>query len=83
MGLMSPFTRFLAGLHSIRADFDAEMEELLAFAEVMARKENTLELDENGSFYVSATGTLEEVIETLEKQLQKLKRIKQQKDGNN
>lgn len=78
---MTPFDRFLAGLHAVRSNFNEEMEEMLAFAEVMARKHNTLELDEDGSFYVTAAGPLEEIIPTLKSQLGKLERIKKQKDG--
>jgi len=77
----NPFSKFLAGLYSIRRDFNDEMEELIAFAEVMARKHNTLELDDQGFFYVTATGTLEEVIPVVEKQLSKLERIKKAKDN--
>lgn len=78
---MTPFQRFLNGLNSIQLDFNEEMNELRAFAEVMARKHNTLELDENGFFYVSAAGPLEEVIPVVEKQLEKLERIKKSKDN--
>lgn len=77
---MTPFHRFLNGLHSARNDFNVEMDELIAFAEVMARKQNSLELDDQGFFYVTASGPIEEVIPTLEKQLEKLERIKKAKD---
>lgn len=77
---MTPFDRFLAGLHSLRHETSNELEELIAFAEIMAQKKNTLELDENGFFYCTASGPLEQVISVLEKQLGKLERIKKQKD---
>ncbi len=77
---MTPFQRFLNGLYSIRGDFNEELDEIISFAEIMARKGTCLELDENGSFYVSASGPLEEVIPALQKQLEKLERIKKQKD---
>lgn len=77
---MSPFARFVAGLRAAKADFNESIDELTAFAEIMARKSNTLELDDDGMFYITASGTLEDIIATMENQLSKLKRIKHQKD---
>lgn len=77
---MSPFQRFLNGLESAQLDFNETMNELRAFAEIMARKQNTVELDDEGFFYVTAAGPLEEIIPTLYKQVHKLERIKKQKD---
>jgi hypothetical protein len=57
------------------------MDELRAFAEVMARKQNSIDLDEDGFFYVTATGPIEVIIPIIEKQLEKLERIKRQKDA--
>lgn len=54
---------------------------MLAFAEVMAMKQNAIELDDNGLFYITATGTVEEIIPVMTMQLEKLKRIKDQKDN--
>ena len=65
--MMTPLNRFLNGLHSVRNDFNVEMDELIAFAEVLARKQNALELDDQGFFYVTASGPIEEVIPTMEK----------------
>jgi hypothetical protein len=78
---MNPFERFCNGIKHVQHEFNGEMNEMLAFAEIMARKSNAVELDENGTFYVVATGSLEEVIPTLMKQLEKLQRIKNQKDN--
>ena len=65
----------------MRHDFNEEMDELIGFAEVMARRqENSIDLDENGFFYVTSAGKIEDVILTVENQLQRLKRIKEQKD---
>lgn len=55
------------------------MDELRGFAEILARKQNNIELDEDGLFYVTATGPLPDVIDTVEKQLIKLKRINDQR----
>lgn len=78
---MTPFRRFCNGLHQVRADFNEQLDEMLAFAEVMAMKQNCVELDENGFFYVTAAGPLEEIIPVMYKQIEKLERIKKQKDN--
>lgn len=77
---MTPFMKFLRGLEAAQLDFNETMMELRAFAEIMSRKTNTVEMDEDGSFYVTASGTLDEIIPTLYKQVHKLERIKEQKD---
>lgn len=77
---MTPFRRFCNGLHQVRADFNEQLDEMLAFAEVMARKQNAVELDENGFFYVTAAGPLEEIIPVMQQQIEKLERIKRQRD---
>lgn len=76
---MTPFQKFLRGLQGARLDLDSTFEELIAFAEVMARKQNSIELDEEGFFYVTACGPVEDVIPTMKKQLEKLERILKQK----
>lgn len=78
---MTPFEKFCNGLQHVRHEFNEEMNEMLAFAEIMSRKANAVELDENGTFYVVATGPIDEVISTMYKQLEKLERIKKQKDN--
>jgi hypothetical protein len=78
---VTPFRRFCNGLHQTRSDLNEQLDELLAFAEVMARKQNCVELDENGFFYVTAAGPIEEIILTMYTQLEKLERIKRQKDN--
>lgn len=78
---MTPFMKFLRGLEAAQLDFNETMMELRAFAEIMSRKTNTVEMDEDGSFYVTASGTLDEIIPTLYKQVHKLERIKEQRDN--
>jgi hypothetical protein len=78
---MTPFRRFCNGLHQVRTEFNEQLDEMMAFAEVMSQKQNSIELDENGFFYVTASGPLEEIIPTLRKQLEKLERIKNQRDN--
>lgn len=78
---MTPFRRFCNGLHHIRRELNEELDEMLAFAEVMAMKQNAIELDENGFFYSTAAGPLDEIIPVLHKQIEKLERIKKQRDS--
>jgi hypothetical protein len=78
---MTPFRRFCNGLHHVRNEFINEIDEMLAFAEVMAMKQNSIELDENGFFYSTAAGPLDEIIPVLHKQIEKLERIKTQRDN--
>jgi hypothetical protein len=77
---MTPFVRFLRGLEAAQVDMNEMMTELRAFAEIMAKKENSLEMDENGFFYLTASGPLEKIIPAVDALLLKLHRIKQQKD---
>lgn len=78
---MTPFQQFLNGLEAAQLDFNEVMNELRAFAAVMARKSNSIEMDEKGFFYVTASGKVEEVIAVMHKQLDRLEKIKQQKDN--
>jgi hypothetical protein len=77
---MTPFKQFTNGLYQVREDFNEAITEMLAFAEIMARKQNTLELDENGFFYVTCSGPIDEIIPETKKILERLERIKKQKD---
>lgn len=77
---LTPFRRFTNGLHHVKAEFLENIDEMLAFAEVMALKQNCIELDNDGVFYVSAAGTLEEVIPVMYHQIERLERIKKQKE---
>lgn len=77
---MSPFQQFTRGLLAAQVEFNETIDELRAFSEVMALKKNNLDMDENGFFYMTVSGPLDEVIPSVEKNLDKLKRIKKQKD---
>ena len=79
---MTPFQRFLNGLNAAQMDFNEVMTELRAFAEVMAKKQNTLDMDEDGCFYVTAAGRLEDIIPVVEGHLRKLKRINEERGYN-
>jgi hypothetical protein len=76
----TPFRRFCNGLHQVRSDFNEQLDEMLAFAEVMAMKQNSIELD-NDTWYVTAAGTLDEIIPVVYQQIERLERIRKQRDG--
>lgn len=80
---VTPFRRFTNGLHHVKKEFIENIDEMLAFAEVMALKTNCIEYDENGCYYVQASGPLEDVITIMYHQLERLERMKQQKDNKN
>jgi hypothetical protein len=78
---MTPLQQFVRGLQATKVDFNEAMDEILAFAEIMSNKANSIELDENGNFYVTATGPIEVVIPIMHKQLERLERIQKQKEN--
>jgi hypothetical protein len=80
MNSLSPFRRFCNGLHQIRKETNEQIDEILSFAEVMALKQNCVELDENGVFYVSSAGTIDEVIPVMHAQLERLQRIREERN---
>lgn len=82
MNAMTPFRRFCNGLKHIRAEYNENIDEMLAFAEVMALKQNCVELDENGTFYVTSAGTIDEVIPIMRSQLERLERIRKERESN-
>jgi DNA polymerase II small subunit/DNA polymerase delta subunit B len=76
---LTPFMKFLRGLQAANVDLKETFDELIAFAEIMAMKQNSLEMDEDGIFYVTATGPVEDIVPILHKQLERLERIQKQK----
>lgn len=77
---MTPFQRFNNGLRHLKHELLENVDEMLAFSEVMSLKQNCIELDDNGFFYVTSAGPIDEIIPIVYKQLERLERIKQQKD---
>jgi hypothetical protein len=78
---LTPYQRLVAGLLHFKKEITEEVDECLAFAEVMARQQNSVTYDDpSGHFYVTAVGPLEAVIPVMYKQLEQLERIKQQRD---
>lgn len=77
---MTPFQRFANGLHQIKSDTNEMLDEMLAFAEVMARKQNALEMDDNGCYYITVSGPLDHCIAASKAFLERLERMKKQRD---
>jgi len=68
-------------LANYKAQMDEDMNELINAAEIIGQRPNYLTVDENGYYHVQASGNIDEVIYALEKQLEKVKRIKQQREN--
>lgn len=77
---MTPYRQLRNGLQQLKHDSNELLDEAIAFAEVMAMKQNSIEQDNNGFYFVTASGSLEDVIPTMYKMLDRLERIKKQKD---
>jgi len=79
---LTPYQRLVAGLQHFKQEVIGEVDECLAFAEVMARQTNSVTFDlPNGVYYVTAAGTLEEVLPVMYKQIEQLERLKKQRDN--
>ncbi|MFN7882547.1 MAG: hypothetical protein ACK5PF_05985 [bacterium] len=77
---MLPLSRLTEYLKGYQAEFNQQFDELIQAAEIVARKTNVIEREDNGQFLVQATGTLDQVIDTLETMLKKLYKIKENTD---
>lgn len=75
---MLPLERFPEALSAYRDEFIQQFDELINAAELLARKHNTIEREDNGTYFIQATGKLDAVINTLEVMLNKLKKTKEQ-----
>lgn len=79
--LDNAYRRFCTGVQHFRSELNDELDELLTFAEVMARSQNMITVDENGEFYVTAQGPLEHILPVMHEQISKLERIKRQREN--
>lgn len=73
---MLPLSRFTNALSAYKLEFDQQFDELIQAAEIISKKTNVIEREDNGQFFVQATGNIEQVIDTLETMLRKLYKIK-------
>jgi hypothetical protein len=77
---MLPLTKFKDMLMDYKEQMVVDMDELITAADIISARPNYLTVDERGYYHVQASGDIKEVIYALEKQLEKLNRIKAQKD---
>lgn len=77
---MLPLARLTEYLKGYQAEFNQQFDELIQAAEIVAQKSNIIEREDNGQFIVQATGSLNQVIDTLESMLRKLYKIKENTD---
>ena len=77
---MLPLIKFRDMLTTHKQQLDMDFDELIAAADIIGSRPNYLTVDEHGFYHVQASGDIKEVIYALEKQLEKLNRIKAQKD---
>ena len=74
---MLPLIRFREMLMLYKQQMDEDFSELINAAEIIGARPNYLLFDESGHYHIQASGTLDEVMSALEKQLEKLNAIKQ------
>lgn len=67
-------------LEAYKGQMMEDFDELIGAAEIIGVRPNYLTVDEHGFYHVQASGTLDQVLESLPKQLEKLTRIKAQRD---
>jgi len=79
---MLPLIRFKELLENTKKRMNEDMEELITGATLLAARPNYLTVDEMGYYHVQASGPIEEIIPALIKQVERLQRIKQQKERN-
>ncbi len=77
---MLPFKRFTEALAGYKAEFDQQFDDLINAADLISRKTNVIEREDDGTYYIQATGKLDEIIDTLTVMLNKLKKTKEQID---
>jgi hypothetical protein len=68
-------------LEGYQAQMNQDYGELIMAAELMGSRPHYVLMDEQGYYHVQTSGTLEEVVAILQKQLEKLERIKTQKES--
>lgn len=77
---MLPLIRFKEMLELYKAQAMEDFDELIGAADIIGARPNYLTVDEQGYYHVQASGKIDEVIASLKGQLEKLQRIKAQRD---
>ena len=73
---MLPLSRFVNALGAYKAEMDQQFDELIMAADLIAKKNNVIQREDDGTFFIQATGSLNECIDTLSVMLKKLEKIK-------
>jgi len=79
MGML-PLGRFRNMIATHRDQMISDFDELIMAADLIASRPNYLLLDEEGFYHAQVSGTLEEVIFSMQKLLDKAIKIKEQKE---
>ena len=77
---MLPLTKFSEILKDTRDQMSNDFNELIAASDLIGQRPNYLTVDEHGFYHLQASGRIEEVLAAVEQQLERLKRIKKQRD---
>ncbi len=77
---MLPLSKFGDMLKAYQAQMNEDMNELVNAAELIGGRPNYLVVDEHGYYHYQTSGTINEVLSSVEKMLEKLQRIKAQRD---
>lgn len=77
---MLPLTKFRDMLQAYQAQMNEDMNELVNAADLVGSRPNYLVVDEHGYYHYQTSGTITEVLASVEKILEKLQRIKAQRD---
>ena len=80
MTSMLPLTRFKTMLETYQQQINEDLGELVMAAELVGSRPNYILLDEEGYYHLQVSGKLDTVIDSMTKQLDKLCKIKHQKD---
>jgi vacuolar-type H+-ATPase subunit D/Vma8 len=77
---MLPLSKFKDVLINYQEQMVQDFNELIMAADLIGSRPNYLTVDEKGFYHVQASGTLDEAIKAMEQLLEKLNRIKKQKN---
>jgi len=78
----TPLARFKTILETTKAQLIEDLDEMIMTTDIINQRPNHLTIDENGHYHIQASGSLDEVVLTLNKLLDKLERIKKYRDNN-
>ena len=78
----TPLARFKTILETTKAQLIEDLDEMIMTTDIINQRPNYLTVDEQGHYHVQASGSIDEVVMTLNKLLDKLERIKKYRDHN-